>query len=405
MRYKKRNIKNGGTNNMDYSFMMLEELQKLENLSEEYSGELRFLSKKIRKDFWKADNNTKSLAKLLHIVNETYEMILSYIDYFDLSYIIEYVKLLAKYCCMICPALDADYYNQLIDDIQMENARIIIEEQWKDITASEDGLKSFKEIFDDVFTKCLNGNKDKFFHKLKDTDVLCRVVDDKYPINKERFIPFDTSFAYNRWNPPGKSFLYLSFGEKEKQYSSQLKLSEYICLEEYRAKKGNRFYFCNFKPVTEGVIFDLSYNDVSLRSIKNKLDEYEDTLVSQMIEEIMKEPDTLKKYADKKKLKKRVKKLQLERKIDKDIIEESIAKQYLKMICNCIYKKVDEKDDEKKEIAYKSFWALAAYLKEQGVTGIIYPCTRTNKVVGKNLVLFNKYDAEPIESSIREFDY
>ena len=126
------------------------------------------------------------------------------------------------------------------------------------------------------------------------------------------------------------------------------------------------------------------------------LDEYEDTMASQMIEEIMKEPDAVKKYQNKKKLKKKVKKLQLKYQVDKGIIEESIAKQYLKMICNCIYKKVDETDDEKKEIAYKSFWALATYLKEQGVTGIIYP---------KNLVLFNKNDAEPIESTIREFNY
>ena len=83
----------------------------------------------------------------------------------------------------------------------------------------------------------------------------------------------------------------------------------YICLEEYRAKKGNKYYFCNFKPVNEGVIFDLSYNDVSLRKIKNMLDEYEDTMASQMIEEIMKEPDAVKKYQNKKKLKKKVKKL------------------------------------------------------------------------------------------------
>mgnify|MGYP003160777746 CR=1 FL=1 len=170
---------------MDYSLIMLEELQKLENLSEDYKGELKFLSKKIRKDFWNTDYNTEKLAKLLHIINGTYEMVFNYIGYFELSCIIEYVKLLAKYCCVICPDLNADYYNQLIDDIHMENARIIIEEQWKDITASEDGLKSFKEIFDDVFTKCLNGNRDKFFHKLKDTDVLCRVVDDKLPINRE----------------------------------------------------------------------------------------------------------------------------------------------------------------------------------------------------------------------------
>lgn len=152
-----------------------------------------------------------------------------------------------------------------------------------------------------------------------------------FPINRERFIPFDKSYAYNRWNPPGKSFLYLSFGEEEKEYSSELRLSEYICLEEYRAKKGNKYYFCDFQPVTEGVIFDLSYNDVSLRKIKNMLDEYEDTMASQMIEEIMKKPDAVKKYQNKKKLKKKVKKLQLKYQVDKGIIEESIAKQYLKM--------------------------------------------------------------------------
>lgn len=79
---------------MDYSLIMLEELQKLENLSEDYKGELKFLSKKIRKDFWNTDYNTEKLAKLLHIINGTYEMVFNYIGYFELSCIIEYVKLL-----------------------------------------------------------------------------------------------------------------------------------------------------------------------------------------------------------------------------------------------------------------------------------------------------------------------
>lgn len=35
---------------MDYSLIMLEELQKLENLSEDYKGELKFLSKKHNKN-------------------------------------------------------------------------------------------------------------------------------------------------------------------------------------------------------------------------------------------------------------------------------------------------------------------------------------------------------------------
>jgi hypothetical protein len=287
----------------------------------------------------------------------------------------------------------------------MENARLIIEEQWKDINSSEDGLKSFKEIFDDVFMQCIDRNKDKFFHKLKDTDVLCRVVNDKYPINRERFIPW-VAQSNNRWNPPGKAFLYLSFSEEPREYSEELTLNEYICLEEYRAEKGNKYFFCNFKPTKEGVILDLSYNDCSFRQLKGMIDIHQEELKSKMLEEIMNDPKAIEKYKNSKtKLCKKVRKLQLKYPVDKGVIEESYAKQYLKMICNCIYKKVDETDEDKKEMAYKSFHALALYLEEKGVTGIIYPCTRTNKVIGKNLVLFDRNDAEPIESSIREYNY
>ena len=40
---------------------------------------------------------------------------------------------------------------------------------------------------------------------------------------------------------------------------------------------------------------------------------------------------------------------------DRLIIEKAIAKIYLKMICNTIYKRVDEDDNSGKEKAYKSF--------------------------------------------------
>lgn len=389
---------------MDYSFRMLEELEKIENLSNEYPEELRFLSQRIRNDFWNK-NNEEGLAKLLKTINNVYSMVFRYIDYFDLSCIIEYVKLLAKYCICLCPNLDADYYNQLIDDIQIENARVIIEKQWKNIMESQDGFRSFKEIFDDFFTQCMEVYKDKFFHELSDTDILCRVVNDKYKINKERFIPWDNTSTLNRWNPPGKTYLYLSFATKRKKYNSELDLSEYICLEEYRAEKGNRYYFCNFKPIKKGVILDLSYNDISLRKIKNYLLDYQDDLGAKMFQELMCDSSAMEKYKNRKKLIKAIKGVQRKYEVDKGIIEENLAKQYLKIVCSCIYKKVDKTDVDKKEQAYKSFWTLARYLEEKGVTGIIYPCTRTKKIQGKNLVLFDKYDAEPIESSIREFYY
>lgn len=380
---------------------MLTELQRLENLSDEYKVELRYLSKVIRRDFW-TKYNTKPLCVLLNKINNVYESMMSIVKYFDLSCILEYIKILQKYCGRICPTLDAFYYYQLIDKIQLENARVNIEQQWQDIYASEDDLKSFKEIFDDIFSNCCEKHKDKFFYRLKDTDCLCRVVDDKYEINKERFIPWESK-TNNRWNPPGRAFLYMSFSQKNMRYSTELSLNEYICLEEYRAKKGNTYYFCDFRPVNEGIIFDLSYNDISLGQIKGIIDTHYNDVLSKMCSEILSDPNAVVKYKNRKKLAKQVYKLQDKYDIDVRILEESFAKQYLKMVCSCIYKKVDETDESKKEQAYKSFHALALYLEEKGVTGIIYPCTRTNKVIGKNLVLFNKFDAEPIESSIRQY--
>lgn len=387
---------------INYNNLMLIELQRLENISNEYRAELKYLSKRIRKDLW-ADHNTEQLYTLLNKMNNIYERMIDFLEYFDLSWIFEYVKILQKYCRRICPTLDDFYYSKLIGEIQLENARVIVEQQWQDIYASEDGLKSFKKIFDDVFSNCIENNKDKFFYRLKETDCLCRVVNDKYEINKERFIPWKSN-TNNRWNPPGRAFLYLSFSHSNKEYSSELSVNEYICLEEYRAEKGNTYYFCDFKPVKEGLIFDLSYNDISLDEIKHIVDDHYNDIVANIYGEIVSDPNAILKYhKNRKKLAKRIHKLQDKYIINKKILEESFAKQYLKMICSCIYKKVDETDEVKREQAYRSFHALALYLEEKGVTGIIYPCTRTKKVIGKNLVLFNKDDAEPIESSIRQF--
>ncbi|NSF17246.1 hypothetical protein [Coprococcus comes] len=386
---------------MNNSFRMLHELERLENLSDEYSGALRLLSKRIRKDFW-TDKTEKKLAIVLANLNDCYEVVAEY-D-FGLEYIIQYIKILAKYAVFIKPELKTEYYNELIDDIQIENARGIIEKQWENVLLAEDGLKSFKEIFDDIFQKCLRIHQDKFFCELEESDVICRVVNDKYPINKERFIPWDNTDTINRWNPPGKTYLYLSYTKVDEQYNSRLKLSEYICLEEYRANKGERYYFCNFRPTKKGHILNLSYNDNSLRTYKNMLINHEADLENKILEEVMNNSD-IDKFQSKRKIKRAIKKAQKKYDVDKAIIEESVAKQYLKMICSCIYKKVDEIDEEKREEAYKSFWILANYLEEKGVTGIIYPCTRDRKICGKNIVLFNKYDAEPIESTIREFNY
>lgn len=385
---------------------MLKELDVLEKLSPNYTREFIYLSKRIRKDIWIPGVNSQNLAYFLNHITKVFAVMNDIIGadtFFTLDTIIEYVKSLAKYSIFYNSNLNSHYFNELISDIQLESAAYLIEQQWEDVYKKEDEYKGFLEIFDDIFTKCIDLHKDKFFHKLMDSDILCRVVEG-IGYKADRFIPWPSK-TNNRWNPPGKQYLYLSFNDKEIRYTDQLSLNEYICLEEFRASTGNIYSFCDFKPVVDGNILDLSYNDVSLSKIKQIIDDYTNNYVKKMTDELLANPNTYKNYKDEKRIKNGIKDIMGKNPVDKNVLEESYAKQYLKMVCNCIYKKVDEKDEDKKEKAYKSFHILSEYLESKGVTGIIYPCTRTKKIIGKNLVLFNVNDAKPIESSIREYVY
>lgn len=386
--------------------LVLIELDNLEKLSTNYAHEMRYISKRIRKDIWISGVNSQELAYFLNKITNVFAMMNDIIGadiFFTLDTVIEYVKYLGKYSTFFNSSLDAQYFQELISETQLESAAYLIDQQWENVYKKEDGYKGFLEIFDDIFTACINLHRDKFFYRLKDNDVLCRVVEG-VGYDADRFIPWPSK-TNNRWNSPGKQYLYLSFNNKEISYNDQLSLNEYICLEEYRATIGGKYSFCHFEPVIEGNVLDLSYNDVSLSKIKSIVNDYYNESVQRMIDELLASPDAYEKYKNKKKLEKDIITIMNKNPVDKKIIEESYAKQYLKMICNCIYKKVDEKDEHKKENAYRSFHILSKYLESKGVTGIIYPCTRTKKITGKNLVLFNVNDARPIESSIREFVY
>lgn len=384
-----------------YSNKILLELDKLEKFSTKYKAELRLLSKKIRKDFW--NNNDANLLKLLVLVNGVVNKKYLDRDVCTFELLQDYIDTLKMFGAIYVPNLTEDYYEKLSDEIRLENARVIIEEKWEIINCSTDSEKSFLEIFDDVFTNCIDKHNDAFFYPLKKTDVLCRVVDG-WGHNTDRFIP-QPNKAQNRWNPPGRTYLYLSFSETPQTYSNEFSLNEYICLEEYRAKRGEKYSFCSFEPLVDGNILDLSYNDVELTEIIRSMDIYGREIEKKILAELTADSKKVKQYVKKpKELKKEIK-FKIEKHYNRKVVEDAVAKQYLKMVCNTIYKKVDEKDEIGKEKAYKSFHILSMYLERKGVTGIIYPCTRTNKVVGKNLVLFNPADAKPIAESIREVIY
>lgn len=389
---------------MSLTDRMLQALYVLESFSTKRSKEFLFISKRIRKDIWN-ETNTEGLCCLMECINSTYSTlreILGEDTFSDLNMPREYICLLDKYKIFYGSPLPSEYYSRFLDDLQLYSASLIIEEQWKHITSAENGLKTFIEIFDDIFSRCIAVHKNKFFHALSETDVLCRAVEGT-GYDKDRFIPWPSK-THNRWNPPNTQFLYLSFDTRVKPYSDTLTLNEYICLLELRATKGQFYSICDFQSVAPGNILDLSYNDTTIADTRKIIDQHYDDIIQKVIYDLLKNPQAISNAKARKKdaLMRDIQKSMKSHPFRREVLEEAYAKQYLIMVCNCIYKKVDETDEDKKALAYKSFQILCQYLKEKGVTGIIYPCTRTKDVIGKNLVLFNVNDAIPLEGSIRE---
>ena len=386
--------------------LILGELQRLEDLSSEYKAILILISKRIRRDLWQRGKNDVMLYKMLNECGKQLDMAYKGTNQYMEQDFTDYILSLKPYSLFLGVHLQPYYFEKFVSDVRLENSRNIIEKQWDNIIcAAENSDKAFIDIFDDVFSKCIDQYDDVFFHTLSDSDVLCRVVPE-WGWDESRFIPWDNIDNMNRWNPPGKTYLYLSFDESERKYNDELSVSEYICLEEYRAEKDNKYSFCHFKSIKKGRILDLSYNDVELWKIEMALDRYQEIVKDLFVNSTLSDQAELKKMGTtKRSVKRYIKKNVDETIIDRSIIEKAIAKTYLKMVCNTIYKKVDEDDNAGKEKAYKSFHILAGYLESKGITGIIYPCTRTKEIIGKNLVLFNRYDAVPIKDSIREIIY
>lgn len=385
-------------------FKMHQALYALENISSKRQKEFLFISKRIRRDLWN-EANTVQLCHLLECINSLYSIFQDVLGEEYLSNLNmpgEYIHLLERYKSLYRSPYAPAYYLKFLDDLQLYSASLIIEEQWQHITSSKDGLKTFIEVFDDVFSQCINVHKDKFFHPLSQTDILCRAVKGT-GYQKDRFIPWPSK-TQNRWNPPGTQFLYLSFGTEVKPYTHTLTLNEYICLLELRAVAGEVYSICDFQATTSGNILDLSYNDTTIEDTRKIIDKHYNDIFQKVLSDLLSTPSAVAHVKSHKKseLMKDISRSMKSFPLQREIIEEAYAKQYLIMICRCIYKKVDETDENKKAVAYQSFQILCQYLIKKGVTGIIYPCTRTDKVVGKNLVLFDVNDAIPLENTIRE---
>lgn len=88
-----------------------------------------------------------------------------------------------------------------------------------------------------------------FSHTLSEDDIICRSVqeDDIDKADMEsRYIPWPNAGHSNRWNPPGVTFLYLSYDRKIRPYNSEININEYVCLLETRSKPGEKAFILLF---------------------------------------------------------------------------------------------------------------------------------------------------------------
>ena len=314
--------------------------------------------------------------------------------------IITYTKCLCA-CCGELKTDKREVLNKIIDSIQIANAKVALEERWKNIRSSPDGDKAFIDIFQDIFENAITKYETDFICSLDETDILYRMVKEKI-CDEGRFIPWPNK-VQNRWNPPGKTYLYLSYGKEDVAYNESLKLGQYVCLLECRVQGEEDVCFCRFVPTQGGRILNLAYNDVELYEMRDELDDLVKKRTGKLANMLRKDVDLIKHRHDEKYVYEKIRDIVEANQIDKAVIEKNSARQLLKLICSSIYTKVDENDALGKEKAYKSFQDLAQFLENQNITGIIYPCTRTNKIHGKNIVLFNAKDAEPIKGSIMQY--
>ena len=148
--------------NQNYASLISNELGILENLSDNYSSELKVVSNFIRINIFEKEDD-KFLYEVLHRINQIMKMFSDAIGAEVLwccSTVIEYAVLVCRY---EGKWVSDKLLNKLVDDVQIANAKKIIDRQWNDVLASDDEIGKFMKVFDDVFTSAIKKSRKNTF--------------------------------------------------------------------------------------------------------------------------------------------------------------------------------------------------------------------------------------------------
>lgn len=234
---------------------------------------------------------------------------------------------------------------------------------YKDLNRAKES--DFLRAFDDALNYGQNKNiLTKNLRYISVYSKLCRCAiikeDEIKSISYSRFIPNQEKYpSINRFSPKGVDYLYLAlrFGKNRIRKTTRFNFAEETSIKETRAQKGNTIALCNFN-INESSFKKKIIDLTIVESKSNNELEYEFNEWFTNINNIHNEASI------------------------------HLFKLYLKMISEEIFKPLKNVE---KELEYAPFHCLAHYFKTLGFNGIIYKSTVYDK--GRNIVLFNKYDA------------
>lgn len=260
--------------------------------------------------------------------------------------------------------------------------------------------RTFIKMFDEIHDYTLKFNKDLFSKNIGSLKGLVRGASGNHLNDYEWMIPKDEFAGFNRWNPKEKAFLYLGYAESES--ASKIKNSIVTCCEELRMKNGEIVTICRFKTAKKnGELLDFSIDESLVDTQEEIINQSMNNDLEKILndEKLIEKGKMLKEMGENRKLKRLIKS-KIHTSSDRKKIERYISTMFIHNIVEAIFLPVEEDKD-----SYLPFHLFANYLIEKGYCGVIHKSTRMDLIQkkGKNVILFNPLDAEPIEGTMKLF--
>lgn len=234
---------------------------------------------------------------------------------------------------------------------------------------------TFLKVLDDILTYEDNRAKlsvlftNLYFHYSFIRATVINKDDDIQKLDFNRFLPNKECMKNdNRFSPKDKEFLYLAC--KTKYFKeTNYKAIEDVALKEIWSENGMKIGICKFNVIKDYSIEGKRVIDLTMTDNKTMADiekEFNDNIY-----EVFNG-----KYASGK------------------VAKDFALKLYLNILSNEIFKPVNNAE---KGYEYAPFHCLAYYFEKLGFSGIIYKSTVCDNKVGKNIVLFDKNYAVPLD--------